>query len=217
MTATATHRAKAGALLTGTEWTDPTLHTVSVAHADLATVTADQHHAQSHVHLADGSGTVAHSSTSGITATDHHAAPAAGPDANVTIDATGAAGTSSTFARSGHGHQLVTSATAAVAIGTAAAGTSGHSPSRDDHVHPTGAGTPSTQAFGDAAATGTGPAASMTDHKHAMPANPVTFATPGLTLGTANAAGVATSVIRSDATLLAFDATVPAAVGTAAV
>ncbi len=217
MTATATHRAKAGALLTGTEWTDPTLHTVSVAHADLATVTADQHHAQSHVHLADGSGTVAHSSTSGITATDHHAAPAAGPDANVTIDATGATGTASTFARSGHGHQLVTSATAAVAIGTAAAGTSGHSPSRDDHVHPTGAGTPSTQAFGDAAATGTGPAGAMTDHKHAMPANPVTFATPGLTLGTANAAGVATSVIRSDATLLAFDATVPAAVGTAAV
>jgi hypothetical protein len=35
------------------------------------------------------------------------------------------------------------------------------------------------------------------------------YATPNLTLGTANAAGVASSVIRSDATILAFDATVP--------
>lgn len=42
-------------------------------HASLSTVTADQHHAQSHAHSgADGSGTVAHSATTGITATDHH-------------------------------------------------------------------------------------------------------------------------------------------------
>ncbi len=53
----------------------------------------------------------------------------------------------------------------------------------------------------------------------------VTYATPNLTLGTANAAGSASSVIRSDATILAFDATAPttqafgdaAAVGVAAV
>jgi hypothetical protein len=36
-----------------------------------------------------------------------------------------------------------------------------------------------------------------------------TFATPGLTLGTANSAGVATTLIRSDATVAAFDATAP--------
>ncbi|MDQ7779561.1 MAG: hypothetical protein RDV41_07610 [Planctomycetota bacterium] len=41
------------------------------------------------------------------------------------------------------------------------------------------------------------------------------FAIPNLTLGTANAAGSATTVIRSDATILAFDATNPAALGTA--
>lgn len=41
------------------------------------------------------------------------------------------------------------------------------------------------------------------------------FAAPALTLGTANAAGTATTTIRSDATILAFDATTPAAVGTA--
>ena len=42
------------------------------------------------------------------------------------------------------------------------------------------------------------------------------FATPGLTLGTANAAGANNQPIRSDATILAFDATVPAALATAA-
>jgi hypothetical protein len=37
-----------------------------------------------------------------------------------------------------------------------------------------------------------------------------TFGTPALTLGTANAAGAATTAIRTDATILAFDATTPA-------
>jgi hypothetical protein len=120
-----------------------------------------------HSHASTGlqGGTIAHSATTGQTATDHHVAPAAGPDADVTIDAAGAAGTASTFARSGHGHKLATSATAGAAIGTAAAGTSGHAPSRDDHVHPTGAGTPA--AVSTANAVGTGPAAAMTDHVHA--------------------------------------------------
>jgi len=35
------------------------------------------------------------------------------------------------------------------------------------------------------------------------------YATPNLTLSTSNAAGAASSVIRSDATILAFDATAP--------
>jgi hypothetical protein len=37
----------------------------------------------------------------------------------------------------------------------------------------------------------------------------VTFATPAIVLGTAAAAGAATTVIRSDSTIVAFDATVP--------
>ena len=137
-----------------------------------------------HSHASSGAqaGQVAHSALSGVGATDHHAAPVAGPDANVTIDAAGAAGTAGAFARSGHGHQLVTHATAAAAIGTASAGTATTAPSRGNHVHPTGAGTPSTQAFGDAAATGAGPAAAMTDHKHAMPANPVSATPPKRTV-----------------------------------
>jgi len=40
------------------------------------------------------------------------------------------------------------------------------------------------------------------------------FATPNLTLGTSNAAGSATTVIRSDATILVFDGTTPANVST---
>ena len=98
--------------------------------------------------------------------------------------------------------------TTAAAVGTSSGG-SATTTSKSDHVHATGAGTPSTQAFGDSASTGTGPAAAMTDHKHAMPANPVAYATPNLTLGTANAAGAAASAIRSDATILVFDSTVP--------
>lgn len=43
------------------------------------------------------------------------------------------------------------------------------------------------------------------------------FGTPSLTLATANAAGAASTAIRTDASILAFDATVPAALGTAAV
>lgn len=41
------------------------------------------------------------------------------------------------------------------------------------------------------------------------------MAVPALTLGTANAAGSATTVVRTDATILAFDATIPAAIGSA--
>jgi hypothetical protein len=83
----------------------------------------------------------------------------------------------------------------------------------------TGTGSTSTQAFGDAAADGTGTKPANIDHKHGMPANPApSFATPAIVLGTAAGAGVAATVIRSDATIVAFDATVPttSAVGDAA-
>ena len=56
---------------------------------------------------------------------------------------------------------------------------------------------------------------SLSTHVASFHAN--SFTTPNLTLGTANAAGAANTVIRSDATILAFDGTNPAGVGTAAV
>jgi hypothetical protein len=71
---------------------------------------------------------------------DHrHGMPtsAAGPDADITVDGTGAAGTANTAARSGHGHKLATSSSTPAALADAgSAGTSGAAPSRGDHVHP---------------------------------------------------------------------------------
>lgn len=203
----------------GNTWQSPTIdatHSGSThAGAASAAVTtheglADPHtgyrlESADHTHATTGlqAGTIAHSVTTGITATDHHVAPAAGPDANVTVDVAGAAGTASTFARSGHGHQVVTSSSAAGAVGTAAAGSSGTAPSRGDHVHPTGAGTPVTQAFGDAAAIGAGPAAAMTNHVHGMPAATVTrtlwvpgnLLIAGLDTGTSTPIGTAPDIL----------------------
>jgi hypothetical protein len=42
------------------------------AHSELTGIGTDDHHNKSHVHLADGSGSVAHSSLTGIGANDHH-------------------------------------------------------------------------------------------------------------------------------------------------
>lgn len=123
---------------------------------------------------------------------DHkHAMPnsTTGPDADITVDASGAAGTSATAARSAHGHKLSTYTTAAAAVGTAAAGTSTDAPSRGSHVHPTGAGTPTTAAFADAAAIGSGPAAAMTNHVHGMPAAPTAASVGSPALSTIDAAG----------------------------
>jgi hypothetical protein len=113
-----------------------------------------------------------------------------------------------------------------VALGTAAAaGTSGQAMATDDTILAFDATAPSTQAFGDSAAVGSASVAARRDHKHAMPASPAvpTGATPGLTLGTSNAAGSAATFVKTDATILAFDVTNPtaetsgaaAAVGTA--
>jgi len=67
-------------------------------------------------------------------------------------------------------------------------------------------GAPAASAVGDTQVTGTANTYANADHKHAREA----FATPALTLGTANSAGAATTLLRSDATILAFDATTPA-------
>lgn len=76
-------------------------------------------------------------------------------------------------------------------------------------------------AVGDAASNGSAASISHSDHVHGRES----FATPSVALGTAAASGSATTLIRSDATIVAFDVTNPttsavgdaAAVGTAAV
>ncbi len=112
----------------------------AVRHADLAGLTTDNHHPKAHIHSGDGSGSVAHVATTGQTATDHHAAPVAGPDANVTVDAAGAAGTAGAFARSGHGHQVASSGSTPADV--AAAGSAGATGglARASHVHAHGTG-----------------------------------------------------------------------------
>lgn len=183
---------------------------------------------------------LAHSATTGQTANDHHAQShtnadhsAAGTPSTQAFGDAAAAGASTSDAKSDHKHAMpaapaaerAAASTTPAAIGTAAVGV-GTTDARADHVHATGAGTPSTQAYSDAPATGSGPAAAMSDHKHGMPASGgATYAVPAIVLGTAAAAGAAGTGIRSDATLLAFDATVPstqafgdaAAVGSATV
>lgn len=58
----------------------------------------------------------------------------------MTVDASGAAGTAATFARSGHGHQVATSgATPADVAATASAGATG-ALARAAHVHAHGSG-----------------------------------------------------------------------------
>src|SRR5438552_937503 len=51
---------------------------------------------------------------------------------------------------------------------------------------------------------------------HAGAGSGASFATPAIVLGTAAAAGAASTVIRSDSTIVAFDATVPAAIASTA-
>lgn len=84
---------------------------------------------------------------------------------------------------------------------------------------------PVSQNYGDSASPGTATVAAHRDHTHGMPASAgASFATPTVALGSAAAAGAASTVIRSDSTIAAFDATNPstqafadaAVVGTAA-
>jgi hypothetical protein len=143
-----------------------------------------------------------------------------------------AVGSAAVAARRDHKHGMPTipsaaaGGTPAVVLGTAAAaGVSSTFLRDDDTIAAFDATVPGTAAFGDSAAAGSVAKAARRDHTHGMPANPVAYATPAVTLGTAAAAGVAASAIRTDATLPIFDATAPstqafgdsAAVGSAAV
>jgi len=113
---------------------------------------------------------IAHSATTGQTATDHHPAPAAGPDANITIDAAGAAGTVSTFARSGHGHQVVTTdapSGANITIDAAATAAATGAIARAAHGHRlnTSSATPAVGSVAGSAGT-SATAPSRGDHSH---------------------------------------------------
>jgi hypothetical protein len=126
------------------------------------------------------------------------------------VAATGAA---TTAARRDHKHGMPAKTTLAapnMTLGTANAdGAAASAVRTDSTIALFDTTAPVTQAFGDAAAVGVIAFAARRDHKHGMPANPAAGGTPALTLGTANSAGVATTFIREDDTILVFDATAP--------
>jgi hypothetical protein len=105
--------------------------------------------------------------------------------------------------------------TPGLTLGTAnAAGSAGTAIRTDATIAVFDGAAPVTQAFGDAAAAGSAGAAARRDHVHGMPASPGgTFATPAIALGTTAAAGAASTVIRSDATIAVFDGAVPSTQG----
>lgn len=136
---------------------------------------------------------------------------------------TSVSGKPSTFTPATHasGHApggadgLTTATAGASAVGDVAGAGSNASVARSDHKHGREAfGTPGASAAGDTADAGTSANVSRADHRHSREG----FATPALGLSTAASAGVAGTHIRSDATIAAFDATVPVtqAVGDAA-
>jgi hypothetical protein len=127
-----------------------------------------------------------------------------------------ATGAATVAARRDHVHGMPANPTPAfasptIALGTAAAAGAAATVIRSDAtILAFDVTAPVTQAFSDAAATGAATVAARRDHKHGMPANPApAFASPSIALGTAAGAGAAATVIRSDATIAAFDATVP--------
>lgn len=124
-----------------------------------------------------------------------------------TVDAAaGTPGTSVAASAQDHDHQLSV-ATNAILFGTAAAAGAANTTLRsNDTIAAFDATAPTTSAVGDAAAVGSIAFAARRDHLHGREA----FVTNTIVLGTAAAAGAATTHIRPDATIAAFDATVPA-------
>ena len=115
-------------------------------------------------------------------------------------------GTSLIFAHRDHIHGRESFATPAIVLGTAAATGVAATPIRSDAtIIAFDVTVPSTSAAGDAAATGSVAFAARRDHVHGRES----FATPAIVHGTAAAAGAATTPIRSDATIVTFDVTVP--------
>lgn len=146
---------------------------------------------------AEGGTQHAHGQLNGVGATDHHAAPVAGPDADITVDVAGAAGTAGAFARSTHGHKVPTDATAPTRVQkTASAGPGATGAiARSQHIH-RGTVEATNQAFGGPS-SGTSQV-SLLDAAYVIAANSVTA---GQTyrvkiLATINLSGSQTMTIR---------------------
>ncbi len=119
-------------------------------------------------------------------------------------------GASVTATRSGNRATITvtgaTLGTPSLTLGTSnAAGVSSSAFALDSTIAAFDAIVPTTSAVGDSAAIGTAAFASRRDHAHGREA----FAAPNIALAVAPVEGIATTLLRSDATIAAFDATVP--------
>lgn len=161
--------------------------------------------------------TVAAGATGEIADAGHrHAREAMGGTGDMSGSAVGdtvAAGATGKVSDAGHRHAREAFATPAIVLGTAAAAGAATTPIRSDAtIAAFDATNPSTQAYSDAPSPGVAAVAARRDHVHGMPASGGTsFATPAIVLGTAAAAGSSGDAIRADSTIVAFDATSPAA------
>jgi hypothetical protein len=124
------------------------------------------------------------------------------------------AGSATTYVRSDHRHSRTdTFATNTITLATAATAGSGSNLIRANAaIAAFDATSPTTLAIGGSPAVGSVAFAARRDHSHGMPS----FATGSISLGTTASAGVATTLIRSDATIAAFDATVPTTIAVGA-
>ncbi len=121
-----------------------------------------------------------------------------------------APGTSLIFSHRDHTHGRSDAfAVPAIVLGTAAAGGAATSSIRSDAtIVAFDVTVPTVSAVGDAAATGAVAVAARRDHLHGRES----FAINAILLGTAAAAGAATTPFRSNDTIAAFDVTVPTTV-----
>lgn len=139
---------------------------------------------------------------------DHkHGMPNFGAPAASAVGDAQATGIAATVSHSDHVHARESfGAASGILLKSTAANGTGPSPLRADaSIKAFDTTAPTTSAVGDAAAVGTTDFAARRDHVHGRES----FATPSIALGTAAAAGVATTPIRSDSTIAAFDSTVP--------
>lgn len=147
---------------------------------------------------------------------------AAGDIGVETFGVSASAGTTGKMADAGHIHQMPaapsggTAGTPSLTLSTTnAAGTTGTYVDAGSTIAAFDATAPTTLTSGGAAATGSAGAAARRDHVHGMPTIPAA-GSPSLTLGTAAATGAASTFVATDATIVAFDATVPTTISSGA-
>lgn len=151
---------------------------------------------------------------------DHeHGVVCAAPAVNLSVSTTNTEGGATSFARSNHSHAITSSSNPGAAARLLATGASGYlrlvglgigaAPGSADLHFATGRGITHTDGVAAGQFLRANGTRYLPDTLDVADLTDLAYATPALSFGTVNAAGAANSVIRSNATLALFDATVP--------